>query len=114
MTFPLTLPATWFQVWRYTYTQKDGHKNRMLIRRCLHEGSLYLFKPSDVVTDQMQDKYSIYVGDPSICSVPSKIPTMEQFKSMLNYMPYESFIDMGLIDPAVARISSSLNLMNLR
>ena len=86
----------------------------MLIRRCLHEGSLGLFTPSDVVTDQMQHKYDIFVGNPSICFLPSEIPTLEQYKSLMYYMPYESFVDMGLIDQDVARLTSSLNLMNLR
>ena len=114
MASPLNLPSAWVQVWIYTYTRKDGHKTRMLIRRCLHEGSLGLFRPSDVLTDQMQHKYDIYVGDPSICFLPSEIPTLEQYKSLMYYMPHESFVDMGLIDPEVARLTSSLNLMSLR
>ena len=114
MPFPLNLPPAWFQVWMYTYTRSDGHKNRMLIRRCLHDGTLDLFRPSDVAADQMQHKYDFYVGNPSSSSAPSRIPTLEQFKSMLYYMPYQSFVDMGIIDPAVARLNSSLNLMNLR
>lgn len=114
MPFPLNLPSSWFQIWMYTYTQKDGHKTRMVIRRCLHEGTLDLFRPSDVASDQIQHKYDFYIRNPTSSSAPSKIPTLEQFKSLLYYMPYESFISMGIIDPVVARMNPSLNLMNLR
>ena len=110
MTFPLNLPPAWFQVWMYTYTKKDGHKNRMLIRQCLHQGMLEMFRPSDVAGDQLRYKYDTFFGHPSTGS----IPTLEQFKSLLYYMPNQSFIDMDIIDPAVARLNSSLNLMNLR
>ena len=114
MTFPLNLPPAWFQIWMYTYTRKDGHKNRMLIRRCLHEGILGLFRPSDVAADQMHHKYNNFFGHPNVVSNLSGIPTLEQFKSLLYYMPQESFVGMGIIDPAVARLNSSLNLMSLR
>jgi len=101
MTFPLNLPFTWYDIWQYTYLQKDGHKNRMLIRRCLYEGNLELFKPSDVAADQLHHKYFNYVGHPSTGSIPS----VDQFKHMIHYMPHQSFIDMGIIDPIVARLN---------
>jgi len=85
MTFPINLPKQWYSVWMYTYTRPNGTRQRMILRHILHEGILNYFRPVDVLTDTLIDKYN--------GRIPQKTHiTAAQCDAAMRYMSIDEFL----------------------
>ena len=85
MTYPLNLPQEWHQVWMYTFTQANGANQRIVLRHILRQGTLNYFRPVDVLTNTLIDKYN--------GKLPQKIPiTPAQCEAAMRYMSIDEFL----------------------
>ena len=85
MTYPLNLPQEWRQVWMYTYTRANGTRQRLILRQILYEGVLHYFRPVDVLTDTLIDKYNGII--------PQKTHiTATQYEAAMRYMSIGEFL----------------------